>query len=311
MKKLTAIALIFAMLFAFAACKEVKSGETETSSEAAETTESVTKETEKETEAAETAAAKKYLAATDEDFETLTHNVLGIMMNIPDHYPVFGECDDEEFKELVKNSTSEDYKNAYYYNSKSDNALGDAMYIIWNGRMGSGGGLEWDKDYEIFYAGSNSEGEVHRDFDSDPLYKFDDAPGYIKFNADQLDSVLENVFCVEPDRTKTSEDLGVTSYEEGYGFYYHDGYYYFWYDEGGGGDYSPEIVDYTEQPDGSYIIKLSNYSEDYIADMNIDETGEDYIYTIYEVSAGLKEVDGKRIWSFSYLKPAEYVIYEK
>ena len=36
---------------------------------------------------------------------------------------------------------------------------------------------------------------------------------------------------------------------------------------------------------------------------------ENYVYTIYETSAALKEIDGKKIWSVSYLKPAEYVVY--
>ncbi len=311
MRKSAAIILVFTMFFSFAACKK-DDGEVEiTKPEAVKTTASVEKTTvsaTKEAEATQKPETVKYLAATDEDFEKLGGDVVSVLMNVPDLFPVFGECDDDEFKELIKNSSPEDYKDAYYYNCKSDDALGCAMYIIWNGRMGVYG-MDIDMDFEVYFdgAGCNQDGETCA-YVPDPEHKFENDPGYIKFRADQVDFVLKEIFCVEPDRAKTSEDFDIESYDDMFRYYYYDGYYYYCYDEGGGGDNPPEVIDYTRQSDGSYIVKLSSYHEEYVTDYLTGEIDEDYIYTIYEASVALKELDGKRVWSFSYIKPVEYVI---
>lgn len=315
MKKLIAISLIFVMLFSFTACKEKSSNEADekTSSNLTEAADTVTQASSSAiTEDVTTEpVAEKYLSAADKDFENLINDVWRILMNVPNHSPFFGECDEDELKELVRNSIPEDYKNVYYYNSESDDALGCAMFIIWNGRMGTHG-LRLEIDNETYYSGKgqNRDGET-LDFVSDPKHKFDEDPGYIKFNADQFDLVLKEIFCVEPDRTKTSDDFDIETYDDVFRYYYHDGYYYYFFDEGGGGDFYPEMIDYTEQPDGSYIVKLSNQKGCFEHAQDMGTLDEGYVYTIYEVSAALKEVDGERIWAVSYIKPAEYVLSEK
>lgn len=296
MKKLTAIILAIAMLFAFVACSNNKN--TETTSE-------------KETTAMQEAAEIEFLEATDKDFGYLSDIVLGILRSTPNNRPVFGEYDSEaEIAELVRNSSPEDYKDKYFYNSSSENALGDAMYMIWNQKSM---GFHYFTDIEVGcesfdrYSDYDETGET-REFAADPKGMFTDDFGYVKLNADQVDFILKNILCVEPDRTKTDDDFDTSEYYGVFDYYYNDGFYYYQLEEGGGGGKAPEIMDYKVQPDGGYIVKLSSYNEVDTTDPFTGELDEDYVYLIYEVSASLKEIDGKRIWSVSYVKPIEYVL---
>lgn len=302
MKKLTAIVLTLTMLFALAACGEKPTAEPET--------------TAKQEATAEDSAnpINTNLTATDADFDVLAATVFGFVRCMPYFEPVFGErADDADFVSLVRNSTPEDYEDAYFYNSKSENALGDAMHMIFN--TSGMGFLNYIDDMNI-----EVEQEIISKYDEngnlvdmmpDPLNQYTDSFGYIKFGADGIDFILKNILCVEPDRTKTDDDFDSARYSTLFNYYYYDGYYYYEYDEGGGGDPFPNIVDYEQQPDGSYIVKLSNYNDsDTVEYMPYgDIINENYVYTIYEVSAALKEIDGQKIWSVSYLKPAEYVVY--
>jgi hypothetical protein len=182
--------------------------------------------------------------------------------------------------------------------------------MIFNtGSMGLSHHLDIPVEEEVFhrYRDYDKTGETCA-FPPDPENMFTDDFGYLKINADHVDFILKNVLCIEPDRTKTDEDFDRSRYYGIFNYYYCDGYYYYQYDEGGGGYYLSDTVDYIQQADGSYIVKLSSYNEIDVIDPHTGEPDEDYVYTIFEVSAALKEIDGKRIWSVSYIKPAEYVL---
>lgn len=310
MKKFTAAILAFAILFAFAACAEKQNTEPETTAKA-ETTAQANTETVTQ-EPTNAVNVNGNLTATEADFDTLAEITLGIVRCGANINPVFPGNDlmGNEYVELVRNTTPEDYENAYYYNSTSESALGDAMYMIFNtSAMGFTNfldGLDIEVEKEVFSVYYNSD-----KYTPDPLNQYTDSFGYIRYNADSIDFVLRNVLCVEPDRTKTDDDFDSPGYTTLFNYYYYDGYYYYEYDEGGGGGPGHNVIDYTLQPDGSYIVKLSDYNEsDTIDYSTVDESiDENYVYTIYEASAALKEIDGKKIWSVSYLKPAEYVVY--
>lgn len=298
MKKLMALILTFAMLLVFASCGEKNEAESLADTTAgAETTAAVT--------------AAKYLKASDEDFGYLSNIVHGILRSTPNGSPVFDNYDGmAELADLVRNSSAEDYKDKYFYNSSSESALADAMYMMWNQKsMGFYHFTDVEVECESFdrYADYDETGET-REFSADPKGMFTDDFGYVKLNADQIDFILENILCVEPDRTKTDDDFDTAGYYGVFDYYYSDGFYYFQLEEGGGGGKAPEIVDYSEQSDGSYIVTLSSYNESDTTDHFTGGLDEDYVYIIYEASAALKEVDGKRVWAVSYVKPVEYVL---
>ncbi len=112
----------------------------------------------------------------------------------------------------------------------------------------------------------------------DPLNQFVE---YSKFNAQNADWILRNVYGVEPDHNlKASYDW---TDSDDYYMYYYNGYYYVeTYATGleiGPGEY----VEVTPGADGIYSLKLEITEMDYIA-------GYKYI------KARLKMVDGKKIW---------------
>lgn len=309
MKKITAVILSFAMLLAFAACgdKQIKENETTAEAKAEQITEEQTN----------TVNANGYLTATEADLDVLSDVVFGIIRCGADVIPVFPDNDlrGEEYVELVRGATPEDYENAYFYNSASENALGDAMYMIFN--TSAMGFLNFIESLNIeveeeFYCKYGNNGELV-EMVPDPLNQYADSFGYLKFNADNIDFILRNVLCVEPDRTKTDEDFDSSRYHALFNYYYCDGYYYYEYDEGGGGDPFINIIGYEQQPDGSYIVRFSDYNDTDTMTTDYETlnevVNENYVYTIYETSAALKEIDGQKIWSVSYLKPAEYVVY--
>ncbi len=302
MKKFTAVILSLAMLLAFAACGEKQDVGNETTAEAK--TETITNEP---TNAID---VNGNLTATEADLDVLADVALGISNSVPVYDPVFpnNELMGYEYVELVRKTTREDYENAYFYNSTSENALGDAMYMIFNtSTMGLYNFLE-DMDIEVekeVFSKYHNNGELV----PDPLNQYADSFGYLKLNADDIDFILRNVLCVEPDRTKTDEDFDSSRYLTLFNYYYYDGYYYYEFDEGGGGGPRFKFIDCVQQPDGSYIVKYTDYDESFAIDHMTNDIDENYVYTIYEASAALKEIDGKKIWSVSYLKPAEYVVY--
>ncbi len=294
MKKAVAIILAFSMIFVFAACG--KNAEPEALPNAT-------------TAATDESAASEFLEASEEDFECLREIVLGILRSTPNNNVCFGEYESyDEYVELMRNSSPEDFENKYFYNSQSESALAEAMYMMWNEMsMGFFHFTDVEVDYDVItrYDEYEETGETCK-MQPDPKGLFTDDFGYVKLNADQIDFILKNILCVEPDRTKTDDDFDTTGFNVLFDYYYSDGFYYYQYEEGGGGRLAPHIVDFSRQADGSYIIKLSSYDEDEMASHFENGYSEEYFYEVDEVSAALKEVDGKKVWSVSYLKPYEF-----
>ncbi|MGN0573022.1 MAG: hypothetical protein ACI4IX_03690, partial [Acutalibacteraceae bacterium] len=221
---------------------------------------------------AESSVQTENLKATDEDFEDLVNTIRGVWLS-----------------SLSKSTDNMFNEEKYLFDSTSDSALPDAMYMIQN----QGVCLFNNLPYEKAKRDSNENKEA-----TDPLNKFNGVT-YRKLDANQVDWILENVLCVTPDRTKTDDDFDTSKYYGIFNYYYYDGYYYYAVEDGGGGGNYPEIIDYSEQPDGSYIVKFST-----------EDKGDSlykYDYDILEASVALKDVDGERVWAVSYLKVLEHI----
>ncbi len=120
----------------------------------------------------------------------------------------------------------------------------------------------------------------------DPLGYFNQYFAYGKVSADETDWIIENVFNVTVDH-----DKALICYEhinEPY-IYYHNGYYYFASGDGGDVYLEPSIVSKSNTPDYTYTVTYNLISP-------IAEDNEKY-----EAVCALKEIDGKRQWTFTSL----------
>ncbi|MDY6016325.1 MAG: hypothetical protein SPI97_01755 [Oscillospiraceae bacterium] len=262
------------MLCSFAACGKQGTEASETTAKPEDTT-------------AESSVQSENLKATDEDFEDLVITIRGVWLSSPVKY-----TDDLNRDHLV-------YEKEYLFDSAADSALPDAMYMIQNEGIciySSPKGVEDGSDRENYNIYNYQDGK-ESEFPIDPLNQFSGG-SYCKLDADRVDWILENVLCVTPDRTKTDDDFDTSKYHGIFNYYYYDGYYYYAIEEGGGGGNFPEIIDYSEQTDGSYIVRFSTEDKD-------SEYKDDY--EILEASVALKDVDGERVWAVSYLKVLEHI----
>lgn len=284
MKKAIAILLALTVVFALAASccskEETAKNEITTAESTAAVKETpVREETTISWEEAAILRAQK-LVATKEDFEALEKTALKVLRCTPDKFRG--------------------------YDSSSDLAFQDAMYMIYNSRLHLGHGISGkEPEFESF-------GEYDKDagkyvFEPDPLNMFsdvEDAAGYIRINAGYVEWVLENILCTKPDRTKTSDDFDYSAYPNAEEFYYHDGYYYYSTHEGGGGGGPIQTIGYTYNRDGSYTVRFTSFDRDRDDEYDVEHglyTG----YAITEANAILKDVDGERVWSISYIKIIE------
>jgi len=113
----------------------------------------------------------------------------------------------------------------------------------------------------------------------DPLgrYNIFNWEGCLKLPSQNVDWILENIFNVKPDHTINSDES-----------YYHDGYYYRLYGGGGGPGFSAKIEKATRLSDGKYrIICFREHEPDAYAQSFTNE-----------LIVALKEIDGKKYWSF-------------
>lgn len=262
MKKLTAVILAISMLFAFTACGEIETDTTQTTAQPVETTVAYVE--------------PENLTASDEDFDKLISIVRGIWLSSP-----------QKISEDLTDG------NVYFYNRSSDTALADAMYMLENQGVSFLGYADETYDLNVECQGFWSydrETEEPLTIPADPMNEFGDSE-YIRIDADAVDWILENILGVTPDRTKTDDDFETSKYYGVFNYYYFDGCYYYEVEEGGGGGMFPAIADCIENEDGSYVVTFSTYEE-----------GSDDGYFVMEASAALREVDGKKVWSVSYLK---------
>ena len=256
------------MLCSFAACGKQGTETSETTAKPEETT-------------AESSVQSENLKATDEDFEDLVITIRGVWLSS------LSKSTDDVFNE-----------EKYLFDSTSDSALPDAMHMIQNSGVSfyfSSKDVDDYSDQDYYYTYNYKDGK-ESEFPIDPLNQFNGG-SYCRLDANQVDWILKNVLCVTPDRTKTDDDFDTSKYHGIFNYYYYDGYYYYAIEDGGGGGNFPEIIDYSEQPDGSYIVKFST----------MDKAYPEYDYDILEASVALKDVDGERVWAVSYLKVLEHI----
>lgn len=294
MKKFTAILLSLTTVFTLAICGCNKTESentgitagtsvTEISIEASSSEETLSAKTTLSFEEAELIRAGK-LIATRDDFICLESVVRSILfVNLPR---------DE-------------------YDSSADVAFQDAMYMIYNSGMHLSSGIcKKEVDSESHY----KYGEYASSFVADPLDKFsdiEDAVGYIKVDAEDVDWILENVLGVTPDRTKTSDDFDYSDYPNFEEYYYHDGYYYYSVHDGGGGGGSHfRIIGFRYNRDGSYTARFTTFDRESESEYTIED-GTYYGYSILEATASLMDVDGERVWLVSNAKSVEYIDQER
>lgn len=126
--------------------------------------------------------------------------------------------------------------------------------------------------------------------DPDKIYS-DEYAGHLKFKASSVDWIARNIFNVEPTLEMYTEVQTYNGYNEEYCYWYRkgDSYYSQLYIGGRESSYKAEILSKERSDDGKYKVKFK-----------VDEKSFDEKWPVgtFEVTAGLKEVDGKRVWCF-------------
>ena len=169
-------------------------------------------------------------------------------------------------------------------------------YEIAIDRMISGPFFDLMDEFNDIYGSSNYTFEPETD-EKDPKKIMDDN-FYKKISAEKFDSVLKNVFNVEPDHKYTMSD----SYNSKVVFYYYNGYYYIQNGDGGDGA-GPKVTieSITKQNDGKYNIKILYQLVDYAGAKDLARL---------DVVAALKSVKGDRLWSFYKIKTTKIYDHE-
>ena len=223
---------------------------------------------------------------------------------------LMAEKEDFEMLECVVRNISLINLSRDFYDSSSELAFQDAMYMMYNsgvhlgfGIYGKDGGFESFQNYN-----SNAENYAS---EPDPLNRFTDKEncyGYVRIDAEYVDWVLENVLDVMPDRTKSSKDFDYSSYPNAEEYYYYDGYYYYSMpDGGGGGGNGLHTIGFVCNLDGSYTVRFTTFDRDYEDAYRYVETNTHYGYSIIEATASLMDVDGERIWRITYVGDIENI----
>ena len=282
MKKIVAILLAITAVFSLvvSGCRETETEQpkAETTAETTATTETTlpTEELTISWELARTLRAKK-LVADKEDFSDFEHMVRRFLLSL------HGD-----------------------YDSSSPDAFKNAMYMLFNSGVNMCSEM-YGKDPNAERFGEYDEEAGRFVFEPDPLNRFSDieeVAGYKKVDAEYVDWVLENVFCVTPDHTKTSKDFDYSAYPNYEEYYYYNGYYYASLHEGGGGGGPVKTIGYIYNRDGSYTVRFTTFED---KDLGLDSSDMLYYsgYDIIEATASLEEVDGQRVWAMSEVKILE------
>lgn len=188
----------------------------------------------------------------------------------------FLEATDADFKHL------EEVAELFLFNNNFDCEKNDMGYAV-------SAVMDFFINLYPDYTGEN----VEIDFDNiDPLKRvtkeqsssedYYDAnwSGFSRAKAEKVEWIIKNILNIEIDRNYQSNKT-----------YYHDGYYYCDNAIGGMEELYIHKVDSSEKlDDGKYKIKLKLYVQSY--DNNPKYFGEE------ELIAALKNIDGKREWSF-------------
>lgn len=200
-----------------------------------------------------------------------------------------------------------------FYDSSSELAFQDAMYMMYNSGVHLGFGLYGkESGFESFK--NYKSGAENYTSEPDPLNRFadkEDCFGYIRIDAEYVDWVLENVLDVKPDRTKSSEDFDYSSYPNAEDYYYYDGYYYYSLHDGGGGGERLHTIGFVCNLDGSYTVRFTTFDRDYEEGYDNITNMTHYGYSIIEATASLEDVDGERVWRITYAGEIEHIEQER
>lgn len=299
MKKLIAMALTLTLVFTLAAAGCRKSE----------------KETAKETTTAisESTTVTETTSAEEDEETTISKELFEIYKAVRKTKLVAEKADFEMLECVVRNiwliNLSRDF-----YDSSSDLAFQDAMYMIYNDGVHLGFGL-YGKESGMESFVTRFENAENYATEPDPLNRFadkEDSAGYVRIDAEYVDWVLENVLDVKPDRTKTSKDFDYSSYPNAEEFYYYDGYYYYSMpDGGGGGGNGLQTIGFVCNLDGSYTVRFTTFDRDYEDGYDNVRNMTHYGYSIIEATASLEDVDGERVWRITYAGDLEHIEQER
>lgn len=297
MKKLIAITLALTLAFTLAAagCRKTETQE-ETTTVASEITTS-TETTQSQEEENETTISPELFKIYEEVRKT----------------KLMAEKADFEMLECVVRNISLINLSRDFYDSTSELAFQDAMYMIYNSGVHLGFGLYGKESSFEWFQRYDSKAENYAS-EPDPLNRFageEDCLGYVRIDAEYVDWVLENVLDVTPDRTKSSEDFDYSSYPNAREYYYYDGYYYYSMTDGGGGGEHLKTIGFVCNLDGSYTVRFTTFDREY--EDGYDNVGDmtHYGYSIIEATASLENVDGERVWKITYTGDVEYIEQER
>lgn len=137
---------------------------------------------------------------------------------------------------------------------------------------------------------ADPKGTIAKKYDKEYGYLYD---GYFKINADKFDWIIKNIYNQTPSHKKAV----IQSADTWNDAYYYKGYYYlpmiiFGVTEGT----SIRIISKKADSSGVYSFKIKGYYY---------EAGEETYSaasSVYKVTAQLKKIDGKRIWSLYTIK---------
>ncbi len=103
---------------------------------------------------------------------------------------------------------------------------------------------------------------------------------YVKVEASKIDWLMKNILNVTPDHNYVSDNS-----------YYYNGYYYCGCGQGGDGGFEPVITSKKQLSDGKYNLTLLYKSPD-----------SSEVFAKTSLTVALKEIDGKKEWSFYVIK---------
>lgn len=128
---------------------------------------------------------------------------------------------------------------------------------------------------------THNQGELG--YGDDPLGRFSDYD-YYAFDEEDIDWIITNIFNQTPDHNLDTQKM-----------YYSNGKYYAIFSPGSFPIIDAEIERFEKQPDGSYKVYVDKTY--YLAEGYGSEYEESYPYK-GTVTVALKEIDGKKYWSF-------------
>lgn len=218
----------------------------------------------------------------------------------PERYVLFEEDDESEKSADITTSTTQSVSTAgEYIDATSDDwnnlKLDLEKILTFCNKYNSSS----DDAYEVVLPVNCTEMIYSHYFDKAPKYAYGDDPlgyfgesEYYIFNAENVDWIVSNVFNQSPDHNLKTKER----------YFYNGNYYVIFYPS------SCPIVDIAIRGTGSHtadgytvILSKTMYNgEGYGA---VDEPGSRYSVT---VQVELKEIDGKKVWSFFSIKTVEF-----